>query len=552
MTPMLSISVSVSLSGVLVGLLVTFVGFLLYRLRAPTLPGILTAPRSIMTPYLGALPAIIQNYSWLSQWKNVWMKETLENQFKADCAALIKAGASQKEAEEQVKHREALVWSFFASPPFVELLSPRNLKFALGDAFWSFEKGQLVHDAFDELLGSGIFNSDGEQWRQQRKVASHLFSFSRLSNHMFNVFQEEADKINAFLHQQAASGAEFDFQRLMFDTTFDSICKIAFGMEMNQVGAKTAHPFCESFDMLQELVTARSMSTHWSWKLKRLLNFGSERIFRQHLRIVRTFIDGVVAERLKNKDEYADQSDLLTLFMQDAEKRGEELSPEYLRYIVLNFMVAGRDTTACALTWLFYLLHHHPDEEAKLVEEINSTLMPGVQPTPEAIKSLLKLEAAFMETTRVYPSVPVDTKECVEDCQLPSGERLPKGTCIIYTPFLLNRLPSFYMHSSNAICASWAKDCEEFRPDRWIMDDTAAGEGKKKIFNPSAYDFITFNAGLRLCLGKTMAITEGKCLAAAMIQNFKIRVRPGYKPQERVSIIYAMAAPGLPVTVERR
>jgi hypothetical protein len=78
------------------------------------------------------------------------------------------------------------------------------------------------------------------------------------------------------------------------------------------------------------------------WKLKRALNLGSERTLRKHIRTIDEFIYGIVAERRKNAAEYADSGDLLSLFLSDAAKRGEELSDKHLRNLVLNFMVVSR------------------------------------------------------------------------------------------------------------------------------------------------------------------------------------------------------------------
>jgi cytochrome P450 len=64
-----------------------------------------------------------------------------------------------------------------------------------------------------------------------------------------------------------------------------------------------------------------------------------------------------------------------------------------------------------------------------------------VQPTADAVRSLVQVEAAFMESTRLWPPVPADIKECVKDCTFPCGTTIPRGTSMIYTPFLLNRLP---------------------------------------------------------------------------------------------------------------
>jgi cytochrome P450 len=213
----------------------------------------------------------------------------------------------------------------------------------------------------------------------------------------------------------------------------------------------------------------------------------------------------------------------------------------------LNFMLAGRDTTATALTWLFYYMSSHPEIEQQCADEVASALDSGVDASAEAIKSLTFLEATFMETTRLATPVPVDMKLCLQTCRFPSGEIIPAGTYVIYSPYLLGRLPSFYEGASGVV-KTWAKDCEQFRPARWMTQDE---DGQPKVLQPAPHEFPTFNVGPRLCLGKSMAILEGKTLAANILQTFRIKVRPGFEVTQRVAPVLAMLH-GLPVTVEYR
>lgn len=199
---------------------------------------------------------------------------------------------------------------------------------------------------------------------------------------------------------------------------------------------------------------------------------------------------------------------------------------------------------------MFYALAKHPQSEEKCASEVRSHLSSAVQATAESIRGLVQVEAAFMETTRMWPPVPADIKECVQTCTFPCGTVVPRGTSMIYTPYLLNRLPSFYASSASPVIQSWAADCEVFRPERWLLAD-GDGAGDAKLLQPSAFDFVTFNAGLRLCLGKAMAILEGKIVAAAVLQHFSLRLQPAYEPRQRVSVVFAIEN-GLPVTVHAR
>merc|ERR1739845_68702 len=103
------------------------------------------------------------------------------------------------------------------------------------------------------------------------------------------------------------------------------------------------------------------------------------------------------------------------------------MSKEWLRDVVLNFVIAGRDTTACTLSWMFYILATHPEIQTKLQEELDSKFPSGSVPTIQAVapKESPYLNGVLYETLRLYPPVPSDAKTCLRDDVLPNGQHIP-------------------------------------------------------------------------------------------------------------------------------
>ncbi|KAF5207507.1 Cytochrome p450 [Thalictrum thalictroides] len=99
---------------------------------------------------------------------------------------------------------------------------------------------------------------------------------------------------------------------------------------------------------------------------------------------------------------------------------------------------------------------------------------------PEEIKKMDYLHAALSEALRLYPSVPIDSKEALEDDVLSNGTELKKGTRVLYLIYTMGRMENL-----------WGKDCREFKPERWLKDG--------KFMNESLYKFMAFHAGPRLC-----------------------------------------------------
>lgn len=109
-----------------------------------------------------------------------------------------------------------------------------------------------------------------------------------------------------------------------------------------------------------------------------------------------------------------DREDILSRFLQ-----ASETNPVYLRDIILNFIIAGKDTTATTLAWFIYLLCKHPSVQEKIVHEAKQvTGMKRITSFSEFADSLSErvlekmhyLHAAITETLRIYPAVPVVRK----------------------------------------------------------------------------------------------------------------------------------------------
>jgi hypothetical protein len=107
-------------------------------------------------------------------------------------------------------------------PRFVIITDPRCVKWVLETKFDNYVKGPIFHKTLVDLLGNGIFNSDGKRWLVQRKTASHLFSNRILSDVMLPVFGKHADMVCEMLDDSAKAGTELDMQDIFFRYTLDS------------------------------------------------------------------------------------------------------------------------------------------------------------------------------------------------------------------------------------------------------------------------------------------------------------------------------------------
>ena len=173
--------------------------------------------------------------------------------------------------------------------------------------------------------------------------------------------------------------------------------------------------------------------------------------------------------------------------------------PQTIADAAVNFLSAGRDTTAQTMTWSVYEILRNETAKWSLLNSIQATFPKyrrGEVPdlSYDFISSpsnLPMVQAIFAEALRLNPAVPFELKETREAITLPDGTFLPNGAVVIWIPYGLAR--------STAI---WGADASSFNPERWLETQP---DGSQQVILRSAFENPVFNAGPRMCIGKRMA-----------------------------------------------
>ena len=81
----------------------------------------------------------------------------------------------------------------------------------------------------------------------------------------------------------------------------------------------------------------------------------------------------------------------------------------FLTDIVLSMVIAGRDTTACLLSWLLFELSINPQVQEKLSAEVTAAAFSQEDPTFDALThaNLPYLNGCIYEALRLHPPVPM-------------------------------------------------------------------------------------------------------------------------------------------------
>ncbi|XP_010541286.1 PREDICTED: cytochrome P450 94C1-like [Tarenaya hassleriana] len=410
--------------------------------------------------------------------------------------------------------------------------NPMNVEHILKTNFDNYPKGKPFSAILGDLLGRGIFNVDGDSWRFQKKLASLELGSASTRSFAFDVvtFEIRQRLLPLLTSVSGRSDSVLDLQDILRRFTFDTICKFSFGLDPGCLRLPLpVSEFATAFDAASRLSAGRALvAVPLVWKIKRLLNIGSEKKLRESIQLVNRLAEELISER--REKGFSDKHDLLSRFM------GAINDDKYLRDIVISFILAGRDTVASALTSFFWLLTQNPTAESSIRLELDQVMGPGPDPvtaTYDQTREMHYLHAALHESMRLYPPVQFDSKFSLDDDVLTDGTFVKKGTKVTYHPYAMGRMDMI-----------WGPDCDEFRPERWLKD------GKFSSENPFKYP--VFQAGLRVCLGKEMSLVEMKCVAIALIRRFRIRVAdPGWIPIFEAGLT-ATVRGGLPVLIEER
>ncbi|XP_057981452.1 cytochrome P450 86A8-like isoform X2 [Malania oleifera] len=476
-------------------------------------------------PLLGSLPGLIENCDRMHEWIAENLRACGGTYQTCICAVPFLA------------RKQGLV---------TVTCDPKNLEHILKTRFDNYPKGPTWQAVFHELLGEGIFNSDGDTWLFQRKTAALEFTTRTLRQAMARwVNRAIKNRLCPILKAAQLRTEPVDLQDLMLRITFDNICGLAFGKDPQTLApGNPENGFASSFDRATEASLQRFILPEIIWKLKKWLRLGLEVSLSRSLTHIDEYLSGVInarkVELLSQQKDGPTHDDLLSRFM----KKKESYSDSFLQHVALNFILAGRDTSSVALSWFFWLVLQNPPVEEKIVSEICTVLMEtrGEDPAKwvdeplafDEVDRLMYLKAALSETLRLYPSVPEDSKHVVADDVLPDGTFVPAGSSVTYSIYSTGRMKS-----------TWGEDCLEFRPERWF-----SANGRRFIAH-DPFKFVSFNAGPRMCLGRDLAYLQMKSIAAAVLLRHRLAVAPGHRVEQKMSLTLFMKY-GLKVNLQHR
>ncbi|KAL7622172.1 hypothetical protein AAE478_007675 [Parahypoxylon ruwenzoriense] len=407
--------------------------------------------------------------------------------------------------------RETFQISVPTLPPGVVINDPKNLEYIFKNE-GVFSKGDFFKRLSWDLFGNGIINVDGELWKAQRKAGLAFLSASNLRVLTDVALPRYLGQAIEYLIAQARAGNTVDLQTVFHEITSQLMGKMAYDMEIH-----ANDEFTLAFDYASGVTTERFQNPLW-FITEPFTGFQ----FRRALNTIHAFGHSIVdsADKARKSPKVGTNSKpnkLDEIYGSLIQSLLEALggNQKLVSDAALNYLSAGRDTVAQALTWCMYLLMQHRFVTAKIRKEIQDLLDATADPFigPDGSNSRVNSAvftptllpytmATFYETLRLYPPIPFEIKQCEKETTLPDGTFLPGQSIVFWCTWAMNR--------SKII---WGEDADSFRPERWLTEDG-------KLTTKSASEFPVFNGGPRLCLGKRMAELLAAQIIATTVMMF--------------------------------
>ena len=326
----------------------------------------------------------------------------------------------------------------------------------------------------------------GERHKRSRQLLMPPFHGERMRNYAQLICDIAADVASKW-----SVDRPFVARSAMQEITMRVILQAVFGMDDGPRLQQLRPLLASVVDMTGSPL--RSSLLFFDWMQQDWGSWSPWGRMKQQRRKIDDLIYAEIEERRLQPD--ASRTDILSLMMAARDENGQPMTDEELRDELMTLLFAGHESTATALAWAFYWIHHLPSVRQKLLQELDSL---GENPDPMEISRLPYLSAICQETLRIYP---VGTQTFARQALTPvelMGHQLEPGTAVFASIYLTHRREDLYPEPL------------QFKPERFL----------ERQFSP--YEYLPFGGGSRRCIGLALAQLEMKLVLATILRDFDL------------------------------
>ncbi|XP_065201587.1 cytochrome P450 4C1-like [Planococcus citri] len=396
------------------------------------------------------------------------------------------------------------IW--LVNKPYVIIANPEDFQTV---AFKTLEKDSSYKFVVD-MLGDGVFSSELEKWKRNRRVINPAFNPTILFHYFLQIFNEQNVNLVKRLKKDVGTGKQFDLWPYITQTSIMTICETAMGYKDVHDSAEVMK-FGRALMKSAELVSLRFykpwlMPSFFFLAYRYLLGYGNifntvQELPLKMLKKRRELFQQMKTEGYVSTGQEKTMRNFIDILIHfhdvNANFSDKELTDE-----VISIMFGGSETNAVTNSFCLMMLGMRQDIQEKVYEEIYSVFGDGNRlPNLEDLSELSYLEQCIKETLRRFPVVPVILRHAREDIQISNGKIIPAGCNIALGIYGIHHDPEIYPNPE-----IW--DPSNFDPD--------------KVANRHKSSFVPFSTGPRGCLGQKYAMVSMKAQLSTLIRNFKI------------------------------
>jgi len=389
----------------------------------------------------------------------------------------------------------------------------------------------IEYELLATVVGLSIFTDEDESWRRHRMMLNPVLS----KRHLTGLFDLMVDPIETFMAgmDDGRDRIAVEMSEAMTALTLDVVGSALFGRGMADLAQRIGPMVTDGLHAAEIAMRLVLLTNPPVWLARAtaaaithapVLPPPLDRLHTIIRTIDRTVWD-VIAERRANPTE---TEDLLGLLLSVSDENGEPLDLCRVRDEAATFMLAGHETTANALTWMWYLLALNHEARERMLAEVDEVLE-GRRPTAEDLKRLPWTAACCMESMRMFSPLWMLPRRCVREDEI-DGHRIPKGSTVL--------MPIDALHHD-----------ERFWPEPEVFDPTRFLRENARGHHRSAY--LPFGGGRRVCAGQSFALMEMTLVAAMLSRHFVYDLVPGH-PVEREATFTLRPRHGMRMVARRR
>jgi len=382
----------------------------------------------------------------------------------------------------------------------------------------TYRRRRSFETIISEMGFNGVFSSEGEDWRRQRKQVALALNSAHLRQFTPKLL-ETTDRLRRRWDVAADAGTNVDLCRDLMRYTVDITTQLAFGINVNTL--ETDGPVIQQqLDKVFPMLGRRINAPFPYWRYFRLRR---DRELDEALANIRETVEGFIADCRQRMSDQPELFEAPTNFLEaiiaaQATEEGAEFTDDDIYANVLTLLLAGEDTTANTIAWAAKYFIDFPEFLDRARAEVDGVIAPATAVTDYAQLSQLPFIEAFAnETMRLKPIAPLNGLETNEGVEL-LGYYLPPNT------------PVIALTRHVAVDPTNFGEPERFNPERWLNP----GEIEGCPHNPQA--FLPFGTGPRFCPGRNLALAEIKIVLAMLVRNFDLSLTdPDQSVDEKLS-----------------